>query len=295
MALLLLMVVLGSGTALAGRQSAVSPQVAFDRLDGAAIVTSSLCTENNVDFSVWGSGWGSEELILLSVVKDAEATILWFSGSVNEAGAFEVSMQIQTRAVGGTTNKVMFPGAGLFSLEALGTSGRLATAPVLFAEGLCPVETLDDIIGAPGQGSIALAAANTAAFLNEAAGVAAGYVSTVECVASPAGAMGIHYVDFGAAADTIIDPRAPEVLLYLPTDDGPRLVGVEYMLAIGPPGAPVPDNPPSAPILFGQTFDGPMAGHGPDDPPHYDLHVWLWADNPSGLFAPFNPALSCPG
>jgi len=28
-------------------------------------------------------------------------------------------------------------------------------------------------------------------------------------------------------------------------------------------------------------------------PVHYDLHVWFWHDNPSGLFAPFNPALSC--
>jgi hypothetical protein len=28
-------------------------------------------------------------------------------------------------------------------------------------------------------------------------------------------------------------------------------------------------------------------------PVHYDLHVWLYADNPSGLFAPFNPSLSC--
>jgi hypothetical protein len=29
-------------------------------------------------------------------------------------------------------------------------------------------------------------------------------------------------------------------------------------------------------------------------PVHYDLHVWLWEDNPSGLFAMFNPSLSCP-
>jgi hypothetical protein len=26
---------------------------------------------------------------------------------------------------------------------------------------------------------------------------------------------------------------------------------------------------------------------------HYDLHLWFWADNPLGFFAPFNPALSC--
>jgi hypothetical protein len=28
-------------------------------------------------------------------------------------------------------------------------------------------------------------------------------------------------------------------------------------------------------------------------PIHYDLHVWLWKHNPSGLFAPFNPEASC--
>jgi hypothetical protein len=29
-------------------------------------------------------------------------------------------------------------------------------------------------------------------------------------------------------------------------------------------------------------------------PIHYDLHLWFWADNPGGFFAPFNPNLSCP-
>ena len=27
--------------------------------------------------------------------------------------------------------------------------------------------------------------------------------------------------------------------------------------------------------------------------PHYDLHVWLYRDNPNGLFAQFNPKVSC--
>ena len=27
--------------------------------------------------------------------------------------------------------------------------------------------------------------------------------------------------------------------------------------------------------------------------PHYDLHVWLYRDNPSGMFAQFNPNVSC--
>jgi hypothetical protein len=27
--------------------------------------------------------------------------------------------------------------------------------------------------------------------------------------------------------------------------------------------------------------------------PHFDRHVWLYRDNPHGLFALFNPAVSC--
>jgi hypothetical protein len=46
--------------------------------------------------------------------------------------------------------------------------------------------------------------------------------------------------------------------------------------------------------MFGRAFDGPMAGHGPDQPPHYDLHVWTWRVKPAGLFAAYNPNLICP-
>jgi ABC-type Zn2+ transport system substrate-binding protein/surface adhesin len=27
--------------------------------------------------------------------------------------------------------------------------------------------------------------------------------------------------------------------------------------------------------------------------PHYDLHVWLYRENPKGMFAQFNPKASC--
>jgi hypothetical protein len=139
------------------------------------------------------------------------------------------------------------------------------------------------------------------------------------CVAEPGlGAMGIHAVNRTLTMDPAIDPLRPELLLYVPHQNGKlKLVGVEYFqvalanTASGPapwfgvpndptdpnrdPNAPPPDGFfSSAPSVLGQTFDGPMPGHNPFMPWHYDLHVWLWADNPSGLFAPFNPALSCP-
>lgn len=135
----------------------------------------------------------------------------------------------------------------------------------------------------------------------------AGYsIAGEPCVAAPPGAMGIHAVNHTLAGDLAIDAMEPEILLYLPDEDGKlRLVGIEYFsvaLANSEAG-PIPwtgENPPedgwfnAAPTVLGRTFNGPMPGHSPIMPWHYDLHVWLWADNPSGMFAPFNPALSCP-
>jgi hypothetical protein len=43
------------------------------------------------------------------------------------------------------------------------------------------------------------------------------------------------------------------------------------------------------PSLFGHRFDGPMPGHFPGMPVHYDLHVWAWFDNPNGAYSAWNP------
>jgi hypothetical protein len=40
-----------------------------------------------------------------------------------------------------------------------------------------------------------------------------------------------------------------------------------------------------------------MEGHEPIMPPelhHWDLHVWLWKNNPAGMFTPTNPSVHCP-
>ena len=47
------------------------------------------------------------------------------------------------------------------------------------------------------------------------------------------------------------------------------------------------------PAVLGQSFDGPMPGHSPVMPVHYDLHVWVYEANESGTFAQFNPSVSC--
>ena len=120
-----------------------------------------------------------------------------------------------------------------------------------------------------------------------------GYSAVGEpCVTSPLGTMGIHAVNGPLVLDPTIDALHPEILLYVPDANGAmRLVRVEY-LKFDADGDLATDD--DRPTLFGQPFDGPMPGHTPTMPVHYDLHVWLWEDNPSGLFAPFNPSLSCP-
>lgn len=120
--------------------------------------------------------------------------------------------------------------------------------------------------------------------------------------------MGIHSVNPGLLANQTVDPTQPESLLYLPSGNGHRLIGVEYIQTvllrntatnqIAPwfSSTPWPDTyvlVTPTPTLFGQSFQGPMPGHEPGTPWHYDLHVWVWADNPSGMFAQWNPSLEC--
>lgn len=148
-------------------------------------------------------------------------------------------------------------------------------------------------------------AAATARYQAVAQAVHDGYAQASPCEQSPAGGMGFHYVNQALASDLAVDPLRPEVLLYAPGNDGTlRLVGVEYFVAAlaNTPTGPAPwfgPTPPPAgffnpaPTLFGQTFDGPMAGHGPGMPWHYDLHVWIWERNPAGIFAPWNPRVHC--
>jgi hypothetical protein len=123
--------------------------------------------------------------------------------------------------------------------------------------------------------------------------LADGFIRTPACVESPDGGMGIHFIHPARLMDPAENILEPEVLLYAETGDGMKLLGVEYFYGIGAPDTPVPNPAPPSPILFGRTFDGPMEAHEPGQPPHYDLHVWVWQANPSGIFAPFNPNVSC--
>ncbi|MDA7427821.1 hypothetical protein PGB28_05065 [Primorskyibacter aestuariivivens] len=122
------------------------------------------------------------------------------------------------------------------------------------------------------------------------------------------GAMGIHYLrpDLlklsppGGRVNgmgTHTDFMQPAILLYEPRDDGSlELVGAENLVFKEAWHAAGHDGPP---MLNGRAWD-----HMADDPategdeahgfmPHYDQHVWLFRENPSGDLMPFNPNVTC--
>jgi hypothetical protein len=148
---------------------------------------------------------------------------------------------------------------------------------------------------------LAQAAAATARYHRDSAALSEGFIATEECASVPGlGGMGIHFLNVARTMDLTVNASEPELLLYEPTGNGKRrLIGVEYFVPVISNGAPwFGETPPpvidnAAPVLFGKTFDGPMPGHEPGMPWHYDLHVWIWKHNPSGLFAPFNPTVQC--
>ena len=118
-----------------------------------------------------------------------------------------------------------------------------------------------------------------------------GFASTVGCVAYPNGGMGVHFLNIANIGPTP-DPLRPALLVYEPEEGGRlRLVAVEWFV-------PLATGVKERPVLFGRPFDGPMAGHEPLMPGglhHYDLHAWLYKENPDGLYAPTNPNVGCAG
>lgn len=129
----------------------------------------------------------------------------------------------------------------------------------------------------------------TARFHSTTQAVRAGYAADYDhCVAVPGlGGMGYHWAN-PALVDGVFDPAKPEVMLYARGPEGGfRLVAVEYIV-LAPAGEEL--DGAARPHFGEQPFD---IGGTPTPVPHWSLHVWLYQDNPSGMFAPFNPTVSC--
>lgn len=127
-----------------------------------------------------------------------------------------------------------------------------------------------------------------AEFEEVAAAEAAGFEPFGSCMSGPQGGQGLHYRHVAAIGDPGLDPLQPELLMYDERPDGTlRLVGAEYIVFQDDWHAAGND---AAPALLGREFS---LNTTLLDEPFYALHVWAWHYNPLGLFANWNPLVSC--
>ena len=200
------------------------------------------------------------------------------------------------------------------SFKALPLLAVFAAAP-LSAQTATPASSTTSVVAEPTLDEVR---ALTERYRDVNAAIADGYVrdpanmcESAEMVGRPRadGVMGIHFAHMqrlGITAppnprvdgtSTHTDFRRPGVLIYEPQADGSlTLVAVENLVFIKAWEAAGNTAPP--------TFQGHSFNRMADDPktevdeahhfePHYDLHVWLYRDNPAGMFAQFNPAGTC--
>jgi hypothetical protein len=159
----------------------------------------------------------------------------------------------------------------LSSASALAKNANESSAPAGSLARLAETDLLKSIRNA------------TSRFHSSTQAIKAGYQPDNHCVSVPGlGGMGYHWPN-PSLVDPVLDPLNPEVVLYASGPGGNlRLVAIEYIVInIGQ----------ARPMLGNKLFD---IGGTPVPVPHWSLHVWLYEENPNGIFTPFNPNISCP-
>ncbi|HEX6376458.1 MAG TPA: hypothetical protein VFZ91_12155 [Allosphingosinicella sp.] len=171
---------------------------------------------------------------------------------------------------------------------------------------------------APGEPTLAEVRSLTARFRNVEVALAEGYVRdpTDMCDVAPMmgrpaalGGMGIHFFRpdlLGITAPpsprvdgngTHTDFRKPSILIYEPRADGSlELVAVENLVfkkawhEAGNTGLPNFHG-----VEYDYMFDDPKTpiDEAHNFEPHYDRHIWLYRPNANGMFAQFNPTVTC--
>ena len=126
--------------------------------------------------------------------------------------------------------------------------------------------------------------AATAAFRSLDAAVAAGYPGqSPGCMAHPTlGGMGYHHTN-PKLLDDRIELERPEILVYGRAPNGEYVLnGVEYYV-------PYSAHPreKGAPTVMGQKLKAFDKGQ------FWYRHVWIWLENPVGLFEDWNPKVTC--
>ncbi len=139
---------------------------------------------------------------------------------------------------------------------------------------------------------LARARAGSAPYRSLERALADGFVPLSPCVEEAPGGMGFHYGHPERLTLLDPDPSRPEIMLYAPTGDGRlELVGVEFMVNADAWHAA---GNAEAPSVAGMSYFDPNPHHpDPAVAASYTLHVWNWKENPDGMFAPFNPDVSC--
>jgi len=120
---------------------------------------------------------------------------------------------------------------------------------------------------------------------NVAAAEAAKYTDAIPgCfVDAQLGGMGFHFAK-GSTIDGNLNELEPEVLVYEPEKDGRlELVAVEFII----PFEIAPRNGPAPTLFNGRAFT-PFDANGV-----WGLHAWIFKNNPSGMFADWNPTVNC--
>ena len=142
---------------------------------------------------------------------------------------------------------------------------------------------------------IAAARMVSARFSNIEQAFAEGYVLFYKCTEEPGvGTMGQHLVNLEYVGDPAINPLRPEALVYEPTVNGGwRLASVEYVVMKADWEAAFGTE--RTPTVLGQDMLFRPAGNRYGLPDFYERHAWLFKSNPDGLFADWNPKLSCRG
>jgi len=192
---------------------------------------------------------------------------------------------------------------------------------IAFRSGICALGVLvSPVLGqsASTEPDLAAVKAATERFRDLAVALGEGYVrdpmnvcDTAEMLGEPPelGVMGVHYLRpdllgitgppnprvSGSGVHT--DFLQPAVLIYEPQEDGSlELMAVENLAFraawqeagnVEPPsfhGVPfdMMEDDPSTDLDEAHMFE-----------PHYDRHVWLFRDNPNGMFSQYNPNATC--
>jgi hypothetical protein len=176
-------------------------------------------------------------------------------------------------------------------------AGHIACAAALAFAGLVATAPIDARAEEPSKAELDAVREALAKYRDPYVAVRDLYLSTVGCVhydgmkmpghmEYPKGGMGVHFVNLTIQGP--LDPKRPNVLVYEPVNGKLELVAAEWLVPV--------TVAKERPVLFGQPFQGPMEGHEPLIPRefvHYDLHAWLFKDNPNGMFSPTNPDVTC--